>query len=224
MHRPSCSLRWKWISSLEITPERAILIDGAIGEGSYFHEQFGYYAQGVGPETAVLPEGWESRLVGVGNERTSGSTGWCPGGKRSRHLEVRCGPGKGPQVHGRAGALRADNSRYAPRAPRRHRSRRRSASGDRRPHRPGLRTAQVIPGLSRPGPGSGLGTQRVHLRRKRIPGEERKMAVGKRAREQGGDDYRGGRPGSGRRAPGCSPSTGRRWRSPTSTTTSARRW
>lgn len=58
-------------------PERAILIDGAIGEGSYFHEQFGYYAQGVGPETAVLPEGWESRLVGVGNERTSGSTGWC---------------------------------------------------------------------------------------------------------------------------------------------------
>lgn len=58
-------------------PERAILIDGAIGEGSYFHEQFGYFAQGVGPETAVLPEGWELRLIRVGNEQTGGSTGWC---------------------------------------------------------------------------------------------------------------------------------------------------
>ena len=58
-------------------PSRAILIDGAIGEGSYFHEQFGYFAQGVGPETAVLPEGWESRLIRVGNEQTGGCTGWC---------------------------------------------------------------------------------------------------------------------------------------------------
>ena len=33
-------------------PDRAILIDGAIGEGSPFHETFGYYAHGVGPETA----------------------------------------------------------------------------------------------------------------------------------------------------------------------------
>lgn len=37
-------------------PELADRIDGAIGEGSQFHEQFGYYAQGVGPETAVLPK------------------------------------------------------------------------------------------------------------------------------------------------------------------------
>ena len=27
-------------------------IDGAIGEGSQFHQTYGYYAQGVGPETA----------------------------------------------------------------------------------------------------------------------------------------------------------------------------
>ncbi len=58
-------------------PERALLIDGAIGEGSYFHEQFGYYAQGVGPQTAVLPRGWESRLVAIRNPNTSGITGWC---------------------------------------------------------------------------------------------------------------------------------------------------
>lgn len=35
--------------------ERADLIDGSIGEGSPFHETVGYYAQGVGPETATLP-------------------------------------------------------------------------------------------------------------------------------------------------------------------------
>ena len=43
-------------------PELADLIDGSIGEGSPFHETFGYYAQGVGPDTAVLPEGWQYRL------------------------------------------------------------------------------------------------------------------------------------------------------------------
>ena len=40
-------------------PERADLIDGSIGEGSPFHDTFGYYAQGVG-ETTVrhrLPTG-----------------------------------------------------------------------------------------------------------------------------------------------------------------------
>ena len=42
-------------------PERAIEIDGAIGDGSRFHEQFGYYAHGVGPETAHAPAGWEAR-------------------------------------------------------------------------------------------------------------------------------------------------------------------
>ena len=38
--------------------ERADLIDGSIGEGSPFHELYGYYAQGVGEETATLPAGW----------------------------------------------------------------------------------------------------------------------------------------------------------------------
>ncbi len=36
-------------------PERADLIDGSIGEGSRFHESYGYYAQGVAVDTAVLP-------------------------------------------------------------------------------------------------------------------------------------------------------------------------
>ena len=42
-------------------PERADLVDGSIGEGSPFEREYGYYAHGVGPETAVLPAGWEGR-------------------------------------------------------------------------------------------------------------------------------------------------------------------
>lgn len=58
-------------------PERADLVDGAIGEGSRFHEQFGYYAQGVGPKTAVLPAGWQERLVRIENANTNGVAGLC---------------------------------------------------------------------------------------------------------------------------------------------------
>lgn len=58
-------------------PELADLIDGAIGELSPFEECFGYYAQGVGPETAVLPEGWESRLVKIQNANTDLKIGYC---------------------------------------------------------------------------------------------------------------------------------------------------
>jgi len=58
-------------------PEKADLIDGSIGEKSPFHETFGYYAHGVGPETAVLPARWRHRLVPVQNENTRGITGLC---------------------------------------------------------------------------------------------------------------------------------------------------
>lgn len=58
-------------------PELADLIDGSIGEGSFFHEQFGYYAQGVGPKTAVLPAGWKRRLARIDNENTNGVAGLC---------------------------------------------------------------------------------------------------------------------------------------------------
>ena len=58
-------------------PERADLIDGCIGEGSPFHDTFGYYAQGVSRETAVLPSGWEARCVPLSNANTRGATGYC---------------------------------------------------------------------------------------------------------------------------------------------------
>jgi hypothetical protein len=55
-------------------PERADLIEGSIGELSPFHETYGYYAQAVGQTTAVLPDGWEARLVPV---PTPAGTGLC---------------------------------------------------------------------------------------------------------------------------------------------------
>lgn len=44
-------------------PAAADLIDGALGDGSQFHRTFGFYAHGVGPETAKAPAGWSERLV-----------------------------------------------------------------------------------------------------------------------------------------------------------------
>ncbi len=58
-------------------PELADKVDGAIGEGSAFHQAHGYYAQGVGPDTATLPRGWQRRLVRVDNPNTNGYAGLC---------------------------------------------------------------------------------------------------------------------------------------------------
>lgn len=58
-------------------PELADLIDGSIGEGSAFHELYGYYAQGVGERTAILPKGWRDRLVRIENPNTRGVAGLC---------------------------------------------------------------------------------------------------------------------------------------------------
>lgn len=58
-------------------PELADKIDGAIGEGSAFHEKNGYYAQGVGPDTAVLPTDWMERAHKIQNDNTDLRVGWC---------------------------------------------------------------------------------------------------------------------------------------------------
>lgn len=57
--------------------ERWNTIDGAIGEGSTFHDTYGYYAQGVEEGTATLPRGWQERLVVVSNANTRGARGLC---------------------------------------------------------------------------------------------------------------------------------------------------
>lgn len=60
-------------------PELANDIDGAIGEGSQFHETYGYYAQGVGPDTALLPSDWMHRVRRVQNGNTNDRVGYCIG-------------------------------------------------------------------------------------------------------------------------------------------------
>ena len=56
---------------------KAIQIDGAIGELSPFHREFGYYGQGVDVTTAKVPPGWRERLVLYGNRNTTPGRGWC---------------------------------------------------------------------------------------------------------------------------------------------------
>jgi Nucleotidyltransferase of unknown function (DUF6036) len=46
-------------------PEKADDIDGSLGDGSWFHRTYGYYAHGVGPETAKAPAGWQERLIAI---------------------------------------------------------------------------------------------------------------------------------------------------------------
>lgn len=62
-------------------PARAGEIGRAIGDGSPFHATYGYYAHGVGPESALAPDGWEERLVRVDVPKRAGATGvataWC---------------------------------------------------------------------------------------------------------------------------------------------------
>jgi hypothetical protein len=54
------------------------LVDGSIGERSPFHESFGYYAHGVGEETAILPSRWRERAISIQTPATGGVTGICP--------------------------------------------------------------------------------------------------------------------------------------------------
>lgn len=91
------------------SPELADAIDGALGDGSQFHRTFGYYAHGVGPETAKAPSGWERRLVQVVVPARMGSkrspVAWC--------LEVhdlvlsKCAAGRDRDWEFAAEALRA---------------------------------------------------------------------------------------------------------------------
>jgi hypothetical protein len=46
-----------------LAPDKADAIDGAIGALSMFHETHGYHADGVSPQTAVMPADWMSRAT-----------------------------------------------------------------------------------------------------------------------------------------------------------------
>ncbi len=60
-------------------PALSELIDGAIGEGSVFHETNGYYAQGVDIHTAKLPHDWRDRVVRVPEASFTTGVGYCIG-------------------------------------------------------------------------------------------------------------------------------------------------
>lgn len=42
---------------------KSFAVEGSLGQGSLFHGTFGYYADGVDFRTAVVPAGWQERLV-----------------------------------------------------------------------------------------------------------------------------------------------------------------
>jgi len=59
-------------------PEKSWDIEGSLGSGSQFHETFGYFADGVGPETARLPCGWHERAYILRTPNTRGAKAICP--------------------------------------------------------------------------------------------------------------------------------------------------
>lgn len=58
-------------------PHKSDLIDGVLGEDSYFHASYGYYAQGVSKEAARAPQGWESRCYPLVSTNTNQVVGHC---------------------------------------------------------------------------------------------------------------------------------------------------
>jgi hypothetical protein len=78
---PDAPAALRMSAEVDMTPttrlEHVDSIDGALGELSPFHEAFGFYVHGVPIETAILPAGWETRLIVVRNANTRQKTGLC---------------------------------------------------------------------------------------------------------------------------------------------------
>jgi len=84
------------------TEDKAVAVDGAIGELSPFHEMNGVYAQGVSVRTAVLTEVWRGRVVPWSNQSlaalrlrfSSRTTASCPNswriGRRTSRSRQPC--------------------------------------------------------------------------------------------------------------------------------------
>jgi hypothetical protein len=67
-----------YVDGVEDDESIATLIDGVLGEGSSFHEQFGYYADGVSAATAVMPTDWRSRTTEYVGRQARGAVAICP--------------------------------------------------------------------------------------------------------------------------------------------------
>lgn len=63
--------------ALKNHPEKADLVDGALGELSIFHNTHGFYVHGLTLDAATLPQGWEGRTQVIKNANTRNNTGYC---------------------------------------------------------------------------------------------------------------------------------------------------
>lgn len=66
------------IAFLDGDVDKADRVEGAIGEDSFFHRQFGYYAQGVDLTTATLPDGWADRAISFTHGDHGAAEAICP--------------------------------------------------------------------------------------------------------------------------------------------------
>jgi Nucleotidyltransferase of unknown function (DUF6036) len=57
---------------------KADVVDVNLGEFSEFHDEFGYYPQGVSVTSGVFPDGWRDRLVAFEGPGTEPGRGLCP--------------------------------------------------------------------------------------------------------------------------------------------------
>jgi hypothetical protein len=59
-------------------PDKADLVDGALGEMSQFYKTHDFYVHGLLIDGSALPQGWEHRAKPVVDEiSTRGKIGWC---------------------------------------------------------------------------------------------------------------------------------------------------
>ena len=58
--------------------EIADSLDGALGQASAFDQTFGYYCDGVGADTALLPTDWRDRALTFSTPNTEGVTALVP--------------------------------------------------------------------------------------------------------------------------------------------------
>ena len=59
-------------------PDKADLVDGALGELSQFHKTHGFYVHGLLMDGSAFPHGWQHRAKPVVDEiSTRGKIGWC---------------------------------------------------------------------------------------------------------------------------------------------------
>ena len=57
--------------------EKALAVDGAIGELSQFHNTHDYYGHGIDFKNVVLPSGWQKRLKILYSENMGHVKGYC---------------------------------------------------------------------------------------------------------------------------------------------------